>query len=819
MLKTTKKQLRKYKKKRETRKRGFNKKSKTFKKSQHKKPTNLKNKTLKKYKGGAPPSRSTAEAFQDGKLGELHSKLAETSELIEGARGAMQTLTEQEEHNELLASLSGPAQPTVKTAQTLDEPFSMDEDDVVTIKPEEISKEPYRGPLSTAVVPNIEQDKPVANEEPSNPLLPKQVIQTKPEENIEMTEISSTAGVEQPNIQETAFGENILGILTSEFPEEPVLVEKVKDVLEEEPEIIEKDEEFPVDEVVELVAPTVSNKKTLKERLSSTISKIKQRFTRKRRPLARPPPGTISNPTFIGTIASPSGEIAAQSGEIVAPSGEIAAPSGEIVAPSGEIAAPSGEIAAPSGEIAAPSGEIAAPSGEIAAPSGEIVAQSGEIAAQSGEIVAQSGEIAAPSGEIVAPSSSLSEEYEMIEMSEINEEPSELEEDETPEEVREELDTTLTVLDEDVRSEFIDAVGDTLSIPEPTPEKVETELNKPEKVGMLVKIKNAIKKVLSKMVLKDKKSELKNSIKEKLETKYPELNSQLEQFNVNMDNIYQSIVENRDKTQRIIDRFNLVSSIKDEQLAIKISKMLDELRKEIITDTFNVITEENAHQYEILKNKIDELTRENATFKSNLVAFTSEQSNAAVNRITSEIEDMYIKKLAAASASNKTSELASGVTDPEIIKKLNELTAQVQEYSQQNMLLRELIESKEAEPFVYISEKKPVAAEKQPVAAEKQPVAAEKQPVAAEKQPVAAEQVIQISPEQLLDNKTIVIKIMMPRGAQIDTLSNVGNTVHEQMAQYSTTETVNKQEAPPPYSEKGGNKTIDPSVTHPATLF
>jgi hypothetical protein len=110
------------------------------------------------------------------------------------------------------------------------------------------------------------------------------------------------------------------------------------------------------------------------------------------------------------------------------------------------------------------------------------------------------------------------------------------------------------------------------------------------------------------------------------------------------------------------------------------------------------------------------------------------------------------------------------------------------------------------------------------------------------------EQIISISPEQLLDNKTIVIKIMMPRAAQIDTLSDTGNTAEEQIASIvdiqkpkplaENPETLSEKAKkaakkaaedmevervarelmdPPPYSVKGGG-TMNPATFHPAAL-
>ena len=234
-----------------------------------------------------------------------------------------------------------------------------------------------------------------------------------------------------------------------------------------------------------------------------------------------------------------------------------------------------------------------------------------------------------------------------------------------------------------------------------------------------------------------------------------------------------------------------------------------------------------------------------------------------------------MKKIAAILATDNEQKLIDIAADNgELRQQISELVKMSRDLTLQVQHLKTMKQSEAVDPWVYIEDSTPeYATQPQPVAAPEQPVAAATpaQPVASPTQPVAeaatqpqpvaaapaqpqpsseSAQVISISPEQLLDNKTIVIKIMMPRAAQIDTASDTGNTAAEQIAsivpqpnekieepEKSDQQTLTKKDQeveaeanklrevqeqvddpPPPYSE-GGNKKINPAKVHPASLF
>ena len=450
-----------------------------------------------------------------------------------------------------------------------------------------------------------------------------------------------------------------------------------------------------------------------------------------------------------------------------------------------------------------------------------------------------------------------------------------------------EYEANENILEEIELSEIMSKAAEELEIPEQesTPEQIETELKKPKNRGIFAKVAEKVKNLIGKLSFsknKPKEAEIKTNIETTLDTKFPELKAEMERLNIDTERLFEAVVANGESTKRIFKNFQLTSKIKDQQKLRAISEMLDAFRHEILSETITQLSEENQTQMTSLDARIEQLLAQNKTLESGLTELyekAKQEAPVIVEKVITGIPEEEVKKMIAILATNNEKLLINKAENDELREQISELVELSRDLTKQVQHLKTMKQSDSIGPWVYVEAEPPqyeeVAQEettvKQPVQQPQettvnqpqmmvqpqettvnQPQMMVQQPQTTVKQPVQqpvkqpeSEQVISISPEQLLDNKTIVIKIMMPRGAQIDTASDTGNTAAEQVAtivavdkpivaetqnvlskkdqevEASATklrEEQEKMDAPPAYFP-GGNKSINPAIVHPASLF
>ena len=783
MLKTTKKQLRHNKKKRETQKKKkynkvrHSKKSKTAKgHGKIKKHLNLKKRTLKKQRGGVTnPEELAAETSPE--LAAMHTKLKADSERIDAEKAAIEQRKEEE-----FTALHG------------------------RLKSESERIEAAQSDLLASAIPELPDFE---------------------DDELSLSETKSMLSAEFAN---------------DEIPEETI------DAVAEE--IMEDFETVDIDEAVERTIPLSPKKKTIKQRLSEGFQKLKGKFTRKRKPV-RGGPGTL-NPLFVEPIATE--VVTPQASEVVTP---IAT---EVVTPiaTEQIEMTSTNIPTERQTIAETSfGEEGAlstlSSGEEGALSSLSSSEEGPLSAESSFVEVPMLEGASQTDEELLKD--LEEEYgfDFENQNEINE----------------------NILNDTELADIMSNAAEELEMsPESSPEQIETELKNPKKRGIFATVAEKVKNLIGKLSFsknKPKEAQIKTNIETTLET---------------TERLFEAVVANGDSTKRIFKNFQITSKIKDQQKLRAISEMLDAFRHEILSKTITQLSEENQTQMTSLNARIEKLLAQNETLKSGLTELSEKAQQEApviVEKVRTGIPEEEVKKMMSVLATNNEKLLINKAENDELREQITELVELSRDLTKQVQHLKTMKQSDSIGPWVYVEDVppeyaaptqpqitvQPVAQQEmtvQPVAQQettvKQPVAQPqttvKQPQTTVKQPVQqpvkqpeSEQVISISPEQLLDNKTIVIKIMMPRGAQIDTASDTGNTAAEQVAtivavdkpivaetqNVDETTTVlskkdqeveasatklreeqEKMDAPPAYFP-GGNKTINPARVHPASLF
>ena len=765
MLKTTKKQLRHNKKKRETQKKKYNKvrhskKSKTAKgHGKIKKHLNLKKRTLKKHRGGAVNPEELAAATSP-ELAAMHSKLKADSERIDAEKAAIEQ-NKEAESSVLFGKLKADND-KIKAAQ----------DDL----------------LASAI-----------------PELPDF------EDELSLPETKSILSDEFAN---------------DEIPEETI--NAVADEIMEDPEIVD------IDKAVESTIPLSTKKKTIKQRLSEGFQKLKGKFTRKRKPIVKGP--GIPNPLFVEPIATE--VVTPQASEVVTPiaTEEIEMTSSNIPTERPTVAETSfGHLSPlPTDESFV---EVESPTDPLSPlPTDESFV-----------------EVESPINPL---SASATDEVEL-----------------TSKEFQEMVDdyeATESMLEEIELDEIMSDAAEELEIPaESSAEQIQEEIKKPKNRGIFTKVAEKVKNLIGRLRFsnnKPKEAEIKANIETTLESKFPELKAEMGKLKIDADRLFEAVVTNGETTKRIFKDFNFASKIKDEQRLREISMMLDAFRHEVLSDTIDNLNRDNQLQMTSLNARIEQLLAQNETLKSGLSVLSEkaeQEEPVIVEKVTTGMSEDDIKKIAAVLATDNEQKLIDIAADNgELRQQISELVEMSRDLALQVQHLKTMRQSESIEPWVYVENVPPQYAEvAQPQTTVQQPVAQQETTVKQQKttvQPVAqqettviptkptttqpeSEQVISISPEQLLDNKTIVIKIMMPRAAQINTASDTGNTAAEQITSMVTvdkptvlskkdqeimdaaTKLREEQEImdapPPPYSEKGGNKSINPAIVHPASLF
>jgi hypothetical protein len=786
MLKTTKKQLRHNKKKRETQKKKkynkvrHSKKSKTAKgHGKIKKHLNLKKRTLKKQRGGADPVDPTTDVTL--KAVRLNEQTFRENQAAQKRR------IEEQEHSELLKTL---------------------------LPPSDLSDD-------------------------------------------ESYEISLTGGPpdEELNVND------VTSMLDAELEGDEVPEETIGAVAQE---IMEDFETVNIDEAVERTIPQSPKKKTIKQRLSDVVQKLKGRFTRRRKPYKGP---GIPNPLFVKPIATePVTPIAT---EVVTP---IATEEIELTSPT-NIPTERPTIAETSfGALStSPTGPLSA------SPTGESFV---EVESPTGPLSAS------PTGEsfveVSKEDATLTTDEEMT-----DEELLKQLEEEYGYDFETQYDTNENILDETELAKIMSNAAEQLEMsPESSSEQIETELKNPKNRGIFAKVAEKVKNLIGKLSFsknKPKEAQIKTNIETTLETKFPELKAEMDLLNIDTARLFEAVVANGESTKRIFKNFQLTSKIKDQQKLREIVEMLDAFRHEILSKTITQLSEENQTQMTSLNARIEQLLAQNETLKSGLTELSEkaqQEEPVIVEKVITGIPEEEVKKMMSVLATNNENLLINKADNDELREQISELVELSRDLAVQVQHLKTMKQSDSIDPWVYVEDVPPEYAAAAPTQPQMivQPVQQPQmtvqpqettvkqpqmtvQPQETTVQPVAqpqmtvkqpeSEQVISISPEQLLDNKTIVIKIMMPRGAQIDTASDTGNTAAEQVAsivavdkpivaetqnvdetqnvlskkdqevEASATKLREEQEtmdAPPAYFP-GGNKTINPARVHPASLF
>jgi hypothetical protein len=351
-------------------------------------------------------------------------------------------------------------------------------------------------------------------------------------------------------------------------------------------------------------------------------------------------------------------------------------------------------------------------------------------------------------------------------------------------------------------------------------------------------------------ISKDKKrtKEIKENLKTKLDSEeFSELKRNVEsaiKSDTNnrrdvIDYLFDSIVEQGKTSQEIVQELTRMSNdIRDEQ---ELYNKLSELRFQILSDAVNEINLKTQNDIELIQREIARLITDNDVLRTKL-----EEISKREGPVISTSDDKLTNQVAL--LSKQMEELKTSASGVATQKEIDNLSQQVKNLQLGRVLLRELDEDANMPqpPRWTPIQPQQLASPQQAQKEKPSQKIATKQEIKPTKE--SSEQVISISPEQLLDNKTIVIKIMMPRGAQIDTASDTGNTADEQISsvinlsgkdkEVHETQTLSEKDKevqqgaeklkeateiinypPPPYRFGGGKKSMDPARVHPASLF
>uniref|UniRef100_A0A6C0BUR2 Uncharacterized protein n=1 Tax=viral metagenome TaxID=1070528 RepID=A0A6C0BUR2_9ZZZZ len=393
----------------------------------------------------------------------------------------------------------------------------------------------------------------------------------------------------------------------------------------------------------------------------------------------------------------------------------------------------------------------------------------------------------------ISRQASVDEDYEMVER-EFKETPLDKlimpidQNQETFDEQANEYEIITATLDDPTKSAVLSKIGEKLKISEATPGKIEEEMKKPEKRGIFVRLFGKLKNLIGKISFsknKAKKTEIKELIKKKLDdTKFSELKREMDELKVDSDELlFKAIIENRESTRSLFKLFNI-----DKE---ELTKMLETFRSEVLLETIYWIDRDVKTQIEPLNLQITELISQNEELgkKLNELAEKAEEENPVIVEVVKKgIDEEDIQKIMTLLVTDKEPDLVKETESEEMKATINELVEKVRDLTQQ-IQTKKALEEARLEPEVPAKqseearlepkEEEESEEEEEESEEEEEEEEEEKKAQVPAKQP---EQIISISPEQLLDNKTIVIKIMMPRAAQIDTLSDTGNTAEEQIA-------------------------------------
>jgi hypothetical protein len=419
--------------------------------------------------------------------------------------------------------------------------------------------------------------------------------------------------------------------------------------------------------------------------------------------------------------------------------------------------------------------------------------------------------------------------------------------------LEDEYSANISILNKQEQEKMLREIAEKLEINDPTSEKIETELKKPEKRGMFARISQSVKNIMRKIgLVKDKKKPIaiKSSIEEYLEgDKFKELNARLMEILNDRDEItdyiYDSIIENGKTTSEIFQELTKTSQeLRENQ---ELYEQLNDLRNDFLKQTVEYIESTNQTELGEIKSELEELKTKLGTLSSSVKDKMEELSMieppVVLETISTGISGEELKNIVNVLLSKRLNELKTAVPDVKTQNEIEILSQRVKNLMLENVMLKELKEdSMKESPDMMPSQTIPQQSQtipQQPQTIPQQPQTIPQQQQQTIQQPqikpdVQSEQVISISPEQLLDNKTIVIKIMMPRSAQIDTTSKTGDTSegfitslvnNDTEAKQGAEQTINdqqKKELPPPYSEHAGGKKkkqINPAIVHPASLF
>jgi hypothetical protein len=231
------------------------------------------------------------------------------------------------------------------------------------------------------------------------------------------------------------------------------------------------------------------------------------------------------------------------------------------------------------------------------------------------------------------------------------------------------------------------------------------------------------------------------------------------------------------------------------------------------------------------------LTQTNAQLRQNIDELNekaSQEQPVIVERIVETTPDEEVRKLTALVLTNNDGLLLSKQENDELKRQVQELLEMSRKTTQELESLKALRDSEETKPWVYVEPSAPAteptvtttaepsappaepsappvepsappvepsALPAEPSALPAEPSALPAEPTPTESPPPYTEKVINVEPKELLDNKSIVIRIVMPRGAQIISSSDTGNSAEEQIVKMI------------------GGGSLNPATLHPASLF
>jgi hypothetical protein len=344
----------------------------------------------------------------------------------------------------------------------------------------------------------------------------------------------------------------------------------------------------------------------------------------------------------------------------------------------------------------------------------------------------------------------------------------------------------LSALSEPDEKKVIGEIVDTLNT---TPEHLAEEMKKPENRGFFRKMYDKVKNIVGKITFsKNKKTEedVKQNIKSTLDDdRFKELRDAMESSNITTEKLFEYIVLNRLSIGELVTKFDL----RNEAMI----DMLDKFKSEVLLETANTLTTDFKEKIKMLESKLVTANIQNQEFKENLDKLYKEsqqQQNRVVQNISNSNEQL--KQIVGVVLDGNEEKLSRMGAE------MNKLVEQVRDLMMQIQMVNTLKES--------------VSVIQRDIPA-KQTILPQQKPEIQQKTTSQNEQVIQISPDELLDNKTIVIKIIMPQKAQIVTASKTGDTAGAEIA--SLINDVNQQNVNNAVPKKAASEISEKQVVAP----